>query len=66
MTARPYGCHNKPRDLPGYHAPQRRFYPDGSFDMTTKFIPMVMSRDCRYDKKQPRQSLSWLLPRRSR
>lgn len=45
---KPYGCHNR-EIAAGYFAPQRRFFPDGSFDVISKFISHRMSRDCRYD-----------------
>lgn len=50
------GCWNRP--LPkseseggGYYAPQRRFFPDGSFDIVSEFVPFRMSTECRYDQK---------------
>lgn len=50
------GCWNKPRPKPeaeggGYHAPQRRYRPDGSFDVVPVFIPFRMLTECRYDQK---------------
>jgi len=45
----PYGCKNREmRD--GYFAPARRYFPDGSFEMTSKYIHHSMSKECRYDR----------------
>ena len=44
-----YGCWNRVGHNDGYYAPTRRYFPDGSFDMVTIFIPHHMSRDCRFD-----------------
>lgn len=47
-----YACFNRPDRFKGhYWAPQRRFYPDGSFEMTSVRIPILTSQDCRYDGK---------------
>ena len=57
--SKPYGCHNRDRDMTGYSAPNR-------FTGTTGYepiywlgrvkIPHIMSRECRYDMslKDPR------------
>lgn len=45
-----YGCHNRRQFSKGYWAPQRRFYPDGSFEVVSVRIPHAMSKECRYDK----------------
>lgn len=49
-------CWNRPRPKSeaeggGYFAPQRRFFPDGSFEVVPVFIPFRMSTECRYDQK---------------
>lgn len=50
-----YGCWNRPsRFKPDYTAPQRRFYPDGSFDVISVCIPFRGSHDCHFDGKNGR------------
>ena len=44
-----YGCHNRGGFAPGYHAPDRRYRPDGTFYVIQVFIPHKMSTACRYD-----------------
>lgn len=45
-----YGCHN--RTLKGgYYAPSRKFFPDGSFEASSKFIKYRMSLDCKFDRR---------------
>jgi len=44
----PYGCRDRVIS-PGYFAPARVFAADGSFAVASKFIPHVMSTECRYD-----------------
>ena len=44
----PWGCSNRVF-AEGYWAPQRRYLPDGSFDMISKFIPHTMSTRCRQE-----------------
>ena len=47
-----YGCWNRPdRFAKSYWAPNRRFYPDGSFEVISVRIPHNLSHDCRYDGK---------------
>lgn len=45
-----YGCHTRPAKFkPFYWAPQRRYFPDGSFDMVSVRVPFRMSHDCHSD-----------------
>lgn len=45
-----YGCWNRPdKFAPHYWAPQRRFFPDGSFDVVSVRVPFRMSHECRSD-----------------
>ena len=44
-----YGCFNRKPYSEGYYAPSRVYKPDGTFYIIQTFIPMVMSRECRYD-----------------
>lgn len=45
-----YGCWNRnERFAKSYWAPERRFFPDGSFDVTSVRVPHVTSHECRYD-----------------
>lgn len=44
-----YGCFNRKPYAEGYRAPDRIYRPDGTFYVTQSFIPMAMSRECRYD-----------------
>lgn len=47
-----YGCWNRPdKRKASYWAPQRRSFPDGSFDVISVRIPFTMSHDCRFDGK---------------
>jgi len=41
-------CQNKVRKK-SYWAMNRRYYPDGSFDVVSVRIPDVTSTDCKYD-----------------
>lgn len=47
----PYGCHNRTIGA-GYYLKQRVYSPDGTYIYTDKFIPHVMSMDCRYDHQK--------------
>jgi len=45
-----YGCNsvrNPNRSMNGYHAPDRRYKPDGSYYQVLVFIPNAMSKLCR-------------------
>lgn len=47
-----YGCHNRKPYADGYRAPNRYQTSDGYqavYKLEAKFIPHVMSRECRYD-----------------
>lgn len=47
-----YGCWNRKPFAEGYRAPNRYQTSDGYqavFNIEAKFIPFVMSRDCKYD-----------------
>lgn len=47
------GCWNKVRPTvgeSGYWAPDRKYYPDGRFEVVCKWVPFVMTEDCMYDK----------------
>ena len=44
-----YGCHNHKPFNKGYYAPDRIYRPDGTFYIVQKFIPFVMSRNCKFD-----------------
>ncbi len=46
------GCHGKirPDEKSGYWAPDRKYYPDGRFEVVNKWVPFVLSTDCMYDK----------------
>lgn len=44
-----YGCWNRNGHAPGYFAPRRRFFSNGSFEMGCVFVPDRMSQECRYD-----------------
>lgn len=49
-------CNGNPRPLAeneggGYYAPDREYFPDGSFVSGLRFIPFRMSTECRYDQK---------------
>jgi hypothetical protein len=41
-------CQAKVRK-PNYWAPQRRYFPDGSFEITSVRVPDPSSKTCRYD-----------------
>lgn len=46
-----YGCWNRSDKFKeGYWAPQRRFFPDGRFEMKVTFIPFKMSHNCHHDR----------------
>lgn len=47
---KPYGCHNRTIGA-GYFVKVRVYSTDGTYIYADKFIPHVMSEDCRYDKK---------------
>ena len=45
-----YGCWNRADKFSkSYWAPERRTFPDGSFEMTAVRIPFRMSHVCRHD-----------------
>lgn len=45
-----YGCWNRPLKFkPFYWAPERRTFPDGSFEMMPVRIPFRMSHTCHHD-----------------
>lgn len=44
------GCYNHPPYAAGYWAPDRRYFPDGSFEAICTFIPHTMSTECRFDQ----------------
>lgn len=45
-----WGCYNRPaRFKPEYPAPNRRYCPDGTFDVVCVAVPFRMSHDCRHD-----------------
>lgn len=49
------GCHSKPRPKSaaeggGYFAPDRRYFPDGSFEAVCVWVPHEMSTACNYDQ----------------
>ena len=47
-----YGCHNRPDKFARYYwAPERRFFPDGSFEIISVRVPHTLSNECRYDGK---------------
>ena len=47
-----YGCWNRPDKFKrSYWAVDRRFYPDGSFDLVSVRVPYTLSHECRYDGK---------------
>ena len=51
-AAKPYGCHNRDRDMTGYSAPNRFAGTTGHepiYWLGRVKIPHVMSRECRYD-----------------
>jgi len=37
---------------PHYWSPQRRYFPDGSFEMTSVRVPDPSSTDCMYDMSE--------------
>lgn len=44
------GCWNRPDKFkPSYWAPNRRYYPDGSFDVVSVRIPFRNSHECHFD-----------------
>ena len=48
-----YGCYNRKPYADGYRAPNRYQTSDGYqavYKLEAKFIPRVMSRECRYDQ----------------
>lgn len=47
-----YGCNNKKRPSGGYYAPNRSYGFDGTFTVELKWIPFVMSKECKYDLSQ--------------
>lgn len=49
-----YGCWNREPFANGYFAPSRELEETLEFSMQAKFIPHVMSTDCKYD--QPNDS----------
>ena len=56
---KPYGCHNRDRDMTGYSAPNRFTGTTGHepiYWLGRVKIPHVMSRECRFDMslKDPR------------
>lgn len=49
VGAETYGaCQRKVR-RPGYYAPQRRYFPGGTFELINVWIADDSSPDCRYD-----------------
>lgn len=48
----PYGCYNRGKFSRGYHAPDRRYKPDGTFYVIQTRIFHELSEDCRYDRHQ--------------
>ena len=45
-----YGCHNRPSKFkPHYWAPERRVFPDGSFEVMSVRVPHSLSHNCRFD-----------------
>ena len=45
-----YGCNsvrNPNRSMSGYHAPDRRYRPDGTYYQVLTFIPHTNTTDCR-------------------
>lgn len=50
-----YGCWGRsPAFKKSFWAPQRRYFPDGSFDLVSVRIPFRNSHDCRFDGKNGR------------
>ena len=47
-----YGCWNRPDKLKSsYIAPDRKYRPDGMFDLRYVEVKFAMSHDCRYDQQ---------------
>ncbi len=44
-----WGCHNRPDFKPGYWAPDRRYLPDGTFEVILVWVPHFGARECRND-----------------
>lgn len=44
-----WGCLNGDRSTPGYWGLDRKFYPDGRFDIVPVFIEGTATRECRHD-----------------
>lgn len=44
-----YGCYNRDSFKDEFWAIDRRFFPDGRFELTNVSVPFRMSKECRYD-----------------
>ena len=49
FSTRPYGCSNMVY-ADGYHLQVREYAGDGTYQMVSKFIEHVMSKECRYSE----------------